>query len=550
MPESHTSDESRSVADMDVTDIEPIDLIGLDLEEYGWRLTGAIGREHLDREDMHVEVFNRGDEVLEIGWVWDQDVSDPSLRLCSPLDINGTRWPVFTPEDVARALSEDRQLAQTVPAIYDTSPRRDTSTELYVYRRRIAEEIADFRSEYHEPATDVGGEDTRTLDLDPNLPPWAVDHDGMVFDGPPQPQVLEPGDPDWPPWLSTAPLWDSPSPEESLSSDAMVVDRAGGAGREVLASQRFAAMDPEQVDAARGLLRDYPDAVPWDEVERRGLTLDQVSLVYAADIGDLPDVATTDPWRPPRAGPWQPATATPETGHDDPRRDLERAADAADVVPARGGATTPEHLGAGTDGTDEGSNGATTRAALNRLVDGEITDDDRARIGITREQYPQLIDTDIDAGLDRAASASDEASTLDDGGDEPDFDFWRDVIGDDIVVGGVVYSADLYTPDGEGGVRRLTESELDMHPVSSGHSAADQLDRLRERLADVRETLHASARERAPTVDASPPRALGRQVNPDIGAGSDLSYGYPADADSADPRYQQSEINPGPNIEI
>ncbi|MCX4554577.1 hypothetical protein [Streptomyces sp. NBC_01500] len=35
-----------------------------------------------------------------------------------------------------------------------------------------------------------------------------------------------------------------------------------------------------------------------------------------------------------------------------------------------------------------------------------------------------------------------------------DFDFWRDVIGDDLVVDGVVYSSDTYEYDGEGGVQR------------------------------------------------------------------------------------------------
>jgi hypothetical protein len=796
MRESHTPDESRSAPNIDITDIEPIDLINLDLEEYGWRFIRPIGREYLDRDDLHVEVYNRGDEVLEIAWVGNQDVINPKLRLRSPLDINDTRWPVSTPEDVARALDEDRRLAQPLPAIYDTSPRRDTPTELYVYRTEIAQEIAEFLSEQPVPATEFGVEDTgrpRTLDLDPNLPPWEMDHDGVVFDGPPQPQpqALEPGDPDWPPWLSTEPLWDSPSLEESFASDAMAVDRSGDSGREVPASQRFAAMDPEQLEAARGLLRDYPgDApVPWDEVGRRGLTLDDVSLVYAAEVGDLPDVATTDPWRAPPAAPWQPATATLDTEHDDPGHDLERVAGVADVaaepggetsverlgpdrdgigeaegpairtaldrlvggdeprsprrgytigdlaaavdnpdpwawgdpaasarharigpepdgppwdvndervsgggepgprvmrvilpdgrtaymdapapagpeepvsrdamavdrdneppssqrfaamdpeqveaargllrdypdavpfdevtrrgldlddvslvyladtgdlpdstttdpwrpppatpwqpattapdtehddahhdlervagvVPERGRATTPEQLGPGTDGTGEAPDDTTTRTALNRLVDGEITDEDLARIGITPEQYARLIDTDADSG--RAASASDEASagegsSLDNDGDEPDFDFWRDVIGDDIVVGGVVYSADVYTPDGEGGVRRLTDSELDTRPVSSEYQAADQLDRLQERLADVRETLRASARERAPTGEASPPRAPGRQVDPGIGDGSDLSYGYPADADPADPLYQQSEIGPGPDIDI
>ncbi|MYT20263.1 hypothetical protein GTW69_08165 [Streptomyces sp. SID7760] len=35
-----------------------------------------------------------------------------------------------------------------------------------------------------------------------------------------------------------------------------------------------------------------------------------------------------------------------------------------------------------------------------------------------------------------------------------DFDFWRDVIGDDLVVDGVVYDSNVWQPDGEGGVER------------------------------------------------------------------------------------------------
>jgi hypothetical protein len=43
--------------------------------------------------------------------------------------------------------------------------------------------------------------------------------------------------------------------------------------------------------------------------------------------------------------------------------------------------------------------------------------------------------------------------------DPENFDFWRDVIGDDIVADGIVYSADEWTHDSEEGVRRLTASE-------------------------------------------------------------------------------------------
>ncbi|MFD3569853.1 hypothetical protein [Streptomyces sp. NPDC058677] len=35
-----------------------------------------------------------------------------------------------------------------------------------------------------------------------------------------------------------------------------------------------------------------------------------------------------------------------------------------------------------------------------------------------------------------------------------DFDFARDVVGDDLVVGGVVYDSSVWESDGEGGVER------------------------------------------------------------------------------------------------
>ncbi|MFF1700031.1 hypothetical protein ACFVXC_41425 [Streptomyces sp. NPDC058257] len=39
-------------------------------------------------------------------------------------------------------------------------------------------------------------------------------------------------------------------------------------------------------------------------------------------------------------------------------------------------------------------------------------------------------------------------------GSNEDFNFWRDVIGDDLVVDGVVYDSNVWQPDGEGGVER------------------------------------------------------------------------------------------------
>lgn len=54
-------------------------------------------------------------------------------------------------------------------------------------------------------------------------------------------------------------------------------------------------------------------------------------------------------------------------------------------------------------------------------------------------------------------------------GDSSDFDFWRDVIGDDIVCGGVVYSSDAWTHDGEGDVRPLTAAEKAVREANRRH---------------------------------------------------------------------------------
>lgn len=59
--------------------------------------------------------------------------------------------------------------------------------------------------------------------------------------------------------------------------------------------------------------------------------------------------------------------------------------------------------------------------------------------------------------------------------EEDGFTFWRDVIGDDIVCGGIVYSSDEWTHDGEGDVRRLTPAEKAardtnrLHPNNPDH---------------------------------------------------------------------------------
>ncbi|MBF6333178.1 hypothetical protein [Nocardia transvalensis] len=62
-----------------------------------------------------------------------------------------------------------------------------------------------------------------------------------------------------------------------------------------------------------------------------------------------------------------------------------------------------------------------------------------------------------------------------------DFDFWRDVIGDDLVVGGVAYSATEWESDGEGGVQRIADRvrrELDERFDPEVRAHADLVDLL------------------------------------------------------------------------
>ncbi|MEE2061838.1 hypothetical protein [Rhodococcus artemisiae] len=46
------------------------------------------------------------------------------------------------------------------------------------------------------------------------------------------------------------------------------------------------------------------------------------------------------------------------------------------------------------------------------------------------------------------------------------FDFHRDVVGDDLVVDGVVYDSHIWKEDGAGGVMRRSEAARDLEPTS------------------------------------------------------------------------------------
>lgn len=64
---------------------------------------------------------------------------------------------------------------------------------------------------------------------------------------------------------------------------------------------------------------------------------------------------------------------------------------------------------------------------------------------------------------------------------EPPFGFWEEVIGDDLVVGGVAYSRDEYTSDPEERVRRLTDEERAIrHPEPVAQAPAPPVASVRD----------------------------------------------------------------------
>lgn len=82
--------------------------------------------------------------------------------------------------------------------------------------------------------------------------------------------------------------------------------------------------------------------------------------------------------------------------------------------------------------------------------------------------------------------------------DADDFEFFRDVIGDDLVVGGVVYSSAEWEPDPEEGVRRRTDDQDE--PVSAEELAAMEVDREYEALIEEERMAAAEAVTGTPEV--------------------------------------------------
>ncbi|MFF0131013.1 UvrD-helicase domain-containing protein [Streptomyces mirabilis] len=95
-----------------------------------------------------------------------------------------------------------------------------------------------------------------------------------------------------------------------------------------------------------------------------------------------------------------------------------------------------------------------------------------------------------ESGLTAEAQETETSSPAETDADD-DFEFFRDVIGDDLVVGGVVYSSAEWEPDPEEGVRRRTDEQDE--PVSAEELAAMEVDQEYEALMEEERMAAAEA---------------------------------------------------------
>lgn len=93
------------------------------------------------------------------------------------------------------------------------------------------------------------------------------------------------------------------------------------------------------------------------------------------------------------------------------------------------------------------------RVSRRPFAEGALTDV-RERTGLGYDVHEHPVTVPADVSDDALAAAVADAIR-----NEPEFDFFDEVIGDDLVVGGVVYDADRYALDSEGEVRELTAVE-------------------------------------------------------------------------------------------
>ncbi|QYX76137.1 UvrD-helicase domain-containing protein [Streptomyces akebiae] len=155
-------------------------------------------------------------------------------------------------------------------------------------------------------------------------------------------------------------------------------------------------------------------------------------------------------------------------------------------------ATTYEAPAAETDAVPVGAVAGSGPAAVDEpetvgAVELPETEDEPVQETVA-DRAPAVSEPETPAESEPAATRPAEAPPEQEG---DDFDFFRDVIGDDLVVNGVVYSSAEWEPDPEEGVRRRTEAEDE--PVSAEELAAMEVDREYEALIEEERMAAAEA---------------------------------------------------------
>ncbi|MBT2677027.1 hypothetical protein J7E95_40855 [Streptomyces sp. ISL-14] len=156
-------------------------------------------------------------------------------------------------------------------------------------------------------------------------------------------------------------------------------------------------------------------------------------------------------------------------------------------------ATTDEAPAAETDAVPVGAVAGSGPAAVDEpetvgSVELPETEDEPVQETVA-DRAPAVSEPETPAESEPAATRPAEAPPEQEG---DDFDFFRDVIGDDLVVNGVVYSSTEWEPDPEEGVRpRRTEEEDE--PVSAEELAAMEVDREYEALIEEERMAAAEA---------------------------------------------------------
>ncbi|BDH10476.1 UvrD-helicase domain-containing protein [Streptomyces hygroscopicus] len=129
-----------------------------------------------------------------------------------------------------------------------------------------------------------------------------------------------------------------------------------------------------------------------------------------------------------------------------------------------------------------------------------------------REEIRETTSEDVApeaATIGRVGASVKGTTSSESAGDGDDFDFFRDVIGGDLVVGGVVYNSGEWEHDGEGGVRRKAAEE-----PHEGSSDAELVERQREALIETMEEDVATAE--APAEGAREPANGSPEIRDDL----------------------------------